>query len=132
MAEENFIAKTRKSLPEGFWRFLIIGFIIYSFVVIGKVIYDNYGENKTVATQQEDINILKEEVIDLQLNVAYYKTDTYKEKVARAKLRYALPGETVVAVPYDSVAVAAAKASAAPAVIARPNIEYWKVYFFGE
>ncbi|MEI6144137.1 MAG: septum formation initiator family protein [Candidatus Berkelbacteria bacterium] len=132
MAEENFIAKTRKNLPEGFWRFLIIGFIIYSFVVVGKVIYDNYGENKIVATQQQDINVLKEEVIDLQLNVAYYKTDTYKEKVARAKLRYALPGETVIAVPYDNVAVQAAKSTAAPTVINRPNIEYWKLYFFGQ
>lgn len=132
MAEDSFFNRILKGLPEGFWRFLIIGFIIYSFVVVGKVIYDNYGQNKTVADQQKNIENLKTEINDLQLNIAYYKTDTYKEKVARAKLRYALPGETVVAVPYDNVATQTAKAAVAPEVITRPNIEYWKMYFFGE
>ncbi len=132
MAEDNFIKRTSKNLPEGFWRFLIIGVIIYAFIIVGKVIYDNYGQNKSIDGQRAEITNLKDEIASLELNIAYYQTDTYKEKIARAKLRYALPGETVVAVPYDSVAIQAAKAASAPAVIARPNIEYWKIYFFGE
>ncbi|MCX6810492.1 MAG: septum formation initiator family protein [Candidatus Berkelbacteria bacterium] len=132
MVDDNIITKTRKGLPEGFWRFVIIGFIIYAFVVVGKVIVDNYNENKTVSNQEKDIDKLKTEISDLQLNIAYYKTDTYKEKIARAKLRYALPGETVVATPYDTIAVQDSKTNSSSAEITRPNIEYWKLYFFGQ
>ena len=132
MADDSTISRFRKGLPEGFWRFLIIGFIIYSFVVVGKVIYDNYNQNKTVADQQKDIEVLKGEITDLQLNIAYYKTETYKEKVARAKLRYALPGENVVAVPYDQTEEQKTKQNASAPIISRPNYQYWKMYFFGQ
>jgi len=132
MSDDNIIAKARKGLPEGFWRFLIIGFIIYAFVIVGKVIVDNYNENKTVSNQETDIEKLETEISDLQLNIAYYKTDTYKEKIARAKLRYALPGETVVATPYDTIVSQDLKTDFSPTEITRPNIEYWKLYFFGQ
>ena len=128
--KDGFFNRIRRGLPEGFWRFVLIGFIIYSFVVVGKVIYNNYQQNKTLAAQQQDIEDLKNEISDLQLNIAYYKTDTYKEKIARAKLRYALPGETVVAVPYDEIDNKPAKTNdASPANIKRPNIDLWFEYF---
>ncbi len=129
MAENNFLKRIKENLPDHFWRFLIIGFIIYSFIIVGKVIYDNWQQNKIVDKQKQEIVDLKNEIEDLRLRIAYYKTDTFKEKVARGKLRYALLGENVVAVPYDPVAATEQQADASPAVITRPNYIYWWIYF---
>ena len=84
-----------------------------------------------MAANEEEINSLKDEISQLQYNIAYYKTNTYKEKVARAKLRYVLPGETAVAVSYDKVKTEELKADASPLQISRPNYVYWSMYFFG-
>lgn len=119
-------------MPDNFWRFLIVGFIIYSFIIVGKVIYDNWQQNKMVDKQKQDIVDLKNQIEDLRLRIAYYKTDTYKEKIARGKLRYALPGENVVAVHYDPTSENISKTATSSAIITRPNYIYWKVYFFGE
>jgi len=130
---QNIFSKYQKSLPDNFWRFLIIGFIIYSFFIVGKVIADNYQQNKKIDKQKEVVQQLKEEIRDIELNIAYYKTDTYKEKVGRAKLRYVLPGESVVALPYDEKnSDQNKKNSFEVKVIERSNLEYWKMYFFGE
>lgn len=123
--------KSRKNLPEGFWRFLIISFIIYSFFIVGKVIYDNYYQNKGLDQKKDEIDNLKLEISDLRYNIAYYKTNTYKEKIARSKLRYSLPGETVVAVPYDEIKENMTQDKESPKTIARPNYVFWAIYFFG-
>lgn len=129
---ENVTTKTKRNLPEGFWRFLIICFIVYAFFIVGKVVYDNYQENKGLAVKEREIEQLKDEIENLKYNIAYYKTNTYKEKIARSKLRYVLPGETAVAVPYDEVKAQELKADATPMIITRPNYVYWSIYFFGK
>lgn len=131
MAEKEFIKKIKENLPDRFFRFLIIGFIIYSFIIVGKVIYDNYEQNKMVDKQKEEIADLKDEIEGLKLKIAYYKTDTYKEKIARGKLRYALPGENVVAVPYDTKVEEERESKDSSTIIKRPNYIYWWIYFFG-
>ena len=132
MTVNSIKEKTRKNLPEGFWRFLIISFILYSFFIVGKVIYDNYYQNKGLDQKKDEIDSLKLEISDLQYNIAYYKTNTYKEKIARSKLRYSLPGETVVAVPYDQVKEDVVQNNEAPKTITRPNYIFWLIYFFGK
>jgi len=132
MAENTFFKRMKEDLPDHFWRFLIIGLIIYSFIIVGKVIYDNYEQNKKVSKQREEVADLREEIEGLKLKIAYYKTDTYKEKIARGKLRYALPGENVVAVPYDIKVEEKSGDTDSSAIIKRPNYIYWKIYFFGE
>lgn len=119
-------------MPDNFWRVLIIGFILYSFFVVGKIIYDNWQANKQIDKQREDIVNLKNQIEDLKLRIVYYKTDTYKEKIARGKLRYALPGETTVTVPYDPTSENTSITNTAPIVIAKPNYYYWGIYFFGQ
>lgn len=131
MAEENWFKRMRANLPDNFWRFLIVGFVIYSFVIVGKVIFDNWKQNKMIDRERSDVVALSEEIIELKLNIVYFKTNTYKEKIARGKLRYALPGETVVSVPYDPTTINQTKTDASPAVISRPNYVYWGLYFFG-
>ncbi len=123
--------KIKESLPEGFGRFLIFLFIIYSFFVVGKVIYDNFKQNEIINQKRQEIVDLKNQVEESRLNIIYFKTDTYREKIARSKLRYAAPGETVVAVAYDPDSKKSKKADLSPVIINRPNYIYWRIYFFG-
>ena len=132
MAVESLLIITNWTLPEGFWRFLIIGFILYSLFVVGKIIYENYQQNKKLDIQKKEISILKNEISELRLNIIYYQTQTFKEKTARAKLRYSLPGETVIAVPYDEQAEKLVSGEGKSEEIKRPNYYYWMVYFFGK
>ena len=132
MTENNFFKRIKENLPERFWRFLIIGLVIYSFFVVGKVIYENYQQNKIISEQKKEITNLKDEIELIKSNIVYFKTDTYKEKVARGKLRYALPGETVVFVPYDTVkGDQNIEENTASVELKRPNYQYWMIYFFG-
>jgi len=131
MAQDSFFQKMKENLPDRFWFFLIVAFIIYSFIVVGKVVYENWQQNKTVDQQKQEIVDLKNEIEELQSRIAYYKTDTFREKVARGKLRYALPGENVVAVPYDPIEENKSQADVSPAILSRPNYIYWRIYFFG-
>lgn len=131
MNEAN--SRAKRNLPEGFWRFIIICFILYAFFIVGKVVYDNYQENKGLLVKEKEIEDLRNEIDELKYNIAYYRTNTYKEKVARAKLRYIMPGETAVAVPYDEgTKEQDKKADASPLIISRPNYVYWSMYFFGK
>jgi len=129
MTKSEKFSKLKENLPDNFWRFLISGFIVYSFFIVGKVIYENYQQNQSIDEQKQEIVELRQEIEDLRLRIAYYKTDTYKEKIARSKLRYALPGETVVAVPYDSVEKPKEEEKAQTSGIKKKNYQYWIMYF---
>jgi len=59
----------KENLPEGFWRLLILGFIIYFFIIVGKVVSDNYQANKQIDDQKQDIVDLKNQISDLQLHI---------------------------------------------------------------
>ena len=130
MAKNEKLTKLKENLPDNFWRFLITGFIIYSFIIVGKVIYENYQQNKSIDEQRREVIELRQEIEDLRLRIAYYKTDTYKEKIARSKLRYALPGETVVAVPYDPIEKPKKEEDNQTNGIKKKNYQYWWDYFF--
>jgi len=129
MTKSEKFNKLKENLPDNFWRFLISGFIIYSFFIVGKVIYENYQQNKSIDKQREEIVELRQEIEDLKLRIAYYKTDTYKEKIARSKLRYALPGETVIAVPYDPIEKPKEEEKEQTSGIKKKNYQYWLEYF---
>lgn len=74
---------------------------------------------------------MKQQVSDMKYQIIYFQTDTYKEKIARSKLRYALPGENIIAMPYDENDQGTAKNQTKTEEIKQPNYQYWKTYFFG-
>jgi cell division protein FtsB len=129
MTKSEKFNKLKENLPDNFWRFLISGFIIYFFFIVGKVVLDNYRQNQSVDEQKKEIIELRQEIEDLRLRVAYYKTDTYKEKIARSKLRYALPGESVIAVPYDPIEKPEETKAEQSGGIKKKNYQYWWDYF---
>ena len=132
MAKNETKNKFKINLPEPFWRFIIIAAVAYAFFVVGKITFDNYNQNKTITAKEQEIANLRQEVEDLKYQNEYYKTVTFKEKEARSKLGYTLPGETAVPVDYDQKEVAKIEVSDQKQELKKANYQYWATYFFGK
>lgn len=74
---------------------------------------------------------MKRTIASLENLNQYFRTDDYQERLAREKLNYQAPGETVVLIPDEEAVAAGAKPS--PPERAVPIIEkWWRVFFVPE
>lgn len=81
---------------------------------------------------QGEINQLKADSEELTYRIAYYNTDSYKERLAREKLGLQLPGESVVIVrgshpDTKPASLQAVTAAAEP----KSNFQAWLEFLFG-
>ena len=106
--------------------FLIVGYLAY---IVGQSIYTNYQSNKVIEGEQQKIADLKTSIDQLENEIAYYKTSSYKEREARAKLGYKAPGENVVSLNFDQPEEKIADNGKSEAPIKTPNYRLWWQYF---
>lgn len=78
---------------------LIIGYLVFIF---SKTVWKNYSINQQIYKLQKETEVLQEENLRLKNLVAYYQSDSYKERMARLLLNYKLPDERVIAFPFDA------------------------------
>lgn len=119
---ENVLPMTLNSLV----LFLIVGYLAY---IVGQSIYTNYQSNKVIEGEQQKIADLKTSINQLENEIAYYKTSSYKEREARAKLGYKAPGENVVSLNFDQPEEKIADNGKSEAIIKTPNYRLWWQYF---
>jgi len=72
---------------------------LYLAIVLSQTIYYNYTLNRHIETLRGEISLLQAQQEQLKYNIAYYKTDSFKDREARAKLGLQLPGEGVLILP---------------------------------
>jgi cell division protein FtsB len=115
----------------------VFGVLIFAYLLLGsgKLIYENYRVHQDEKILSTQIDELKQHNLELRSLLAYYGTDAYKEKEARARLGYQRPGERVVVVPQPKNEELVSIAQ--PGERARPqtppsNPEQWWEYFFGK
>lgn len=113
-----------------FWIGLIL--VIYFFIALLNESSKNYKLSQQADQLESQIAQLQSEVEDLGYKISYYKTDLYKEKVAREKLGLQQPGESVVIVPGSkedtkSVMQASKPANQPP----KTNFQQWADFLFG-
>lgn len=81
---------------------IVIGLVVlvlYVAVAVLGVIARNYQLQQQVDELQAENEIMRLENQQLEYELAYYRTESFVEKEARAKLGLRLPGEHVVAFP---------------------------------
>jgi len=98
--------------------------------VVGRSIWVNYQSNIVIKNQSESLDQLEDEIISMENEIEYLKTNSYKEKEARAKLGYKSAGENVISLPLDSPEDKVADSSEGEVVIETPNYRLWIAYFF--
>ncbi len=114
--------------------FIVLLFIVYLMAIVGKTILDNYYSNKGISDQEQKLINLENELQYLENEIVYYNSQSFKEKQARAKLGYMLPGEKIISVPKD-VALnenneATIEGQGTEKSYNSPNYTYWYKYFF--
>lgn len=117
---------------------LIYLLLIYTFVMLGRVIYLNYQLNKKTDQMKSDIAKIQQQNKNLaNLNI-YYQSDSFKEVEARRTLGLVKPGEKVALVPIEKrpddfsqeIQNQAAQIAPKEKVEINKNYQLWWQYFF--
>lgn len=111
--------------------------IVIGYLAIGsvKLILENYRIHQDSSRLDADIVRLKQNNLELKNLLAYYRTDSYKEKEARARLNFQKPGERVVPVavpPGDDESSITQPGIETQAPTPPSNPQQWHDYFFGK
>jgi cell division protein FtsB len=110
---------------------LIGALVIISLVVtLGQTIMRNYTLNKQIIELRTQINRLQDQRDELAYNIEYYKTESFQQREARAKLGLQLPGEQVVVLPRPS-ATPTPGPDATKAIKKKSNFQQWLDFLAG-
>lgn len=119
-----------------FWIGLIV--IIYMFAILASETGKNYQLRSKADELEAQIARLEDQIRDLGYKVTYYKTDSYRERLAREKLNVAAPGEQVVIIKDDqqksentNLPTEVVLKSDEQALAEKPNYQQWWVFLFG-
>jgi cell division protein FtsB len=130
---KKFFEKVNEKFPMSVGSFIVLLLIIYLMAIVGKTILDNYYSNKGISDQEQKLLNLENELEYLENEIVYYNSQSFKEKQARAKLGYMLPGEKIISVPKD-VLLEKEKVlldgEGTEESYDSPNYTYWYKYFF--
>ena len=116
-----------------------LAFIVFMFIILATESSNNYGlRNKSDALENQ-IAKLQSQIEDLGYKVTYYKTDSYREILARQKLNVAAPGESVIIIKDDKSRQSTETNESKQIVLTtdredlakKSNIEQWRVFLFG-
>ncbi len=115
-----------------------IGGVLLVYMVVSTIqaLWQNYQINKELVGLREMNAELKLQNKYLQNLISYRKTDSFKDKEARAKLNFQKPGEAVLIIPEDEIqrfVEGNVKDNPNPQVIQRDptNPEKWLKFIFG-
>jgi len=75
---------------------IVLGYLIFIFT---KTVLKNYSINQQIYRLQKETQVSEEENLRLKNLIAYYQSDSYKDRMARLLLNYKLPDEKVIAFP---------------------------------
>ncbi|OIP25086.1 hypothetical protein AUK11_01450 [bacterium CG2_30_37_16] len=90
----------RKKMP--LWLIAAIIIMFYEAFLVGQKMYTNYKFDRDLATLEKQVEEMDKKNQKLKTDIEYFKTDEYKEKVAREKLNKQKPGETVIVITPDN------------------------------
>ncbi len=124
-------AYIEKFIPMTVGNMAIFAFLIYLIFVVGQSVVANHRANQDIAVEEAKLAELRGNITNLQNEINYYQTNSFKEKEARAKLGYKAPGEIVIALPIDTEKEKSPDNGLAQQEIKEPNYILWWKYFFG-
>ncbi len=104
--------------------------IIYLLIVLGQTVKHNYDLGQQVDQLRTQITLLQDQKDQLAYSIAYYNTDSFRDREARSKLGLQLPGENVVIIPRTSPTPSATTPTSKTPV-KRSNLQQWLTFLGG-
>jgi len=83
--------------------FKLLGITLFGYMLLSlaRTSYLNYTTNREITNLENEIVELEKSNQKIQTDLEYYKSDAYKERVARQRLGLKKPGEEVIVVVPD-------------------------------
>ena len=78
---------------------LLVIFGLYLAFALFGTIRRNYELQREIAKIEANNRALEQRNVELKYQIAYFETELYKDKAARAKLGLQAPGESVIVLP---------------------------------
>jgi cell division protein FtsB len=115
----------------------LFGLVIFGYLLVGsgKLVYENYRVHEDEGRLSTEVEQLRQHNLELESLLAYYRTDSYKEKEARARLNFQKPGEKLVVVPIpegEDVSSSLAPGPQTEQETPDSNPRQWWKFFFSE
>jgi len=117
------------------WVFL--GFVI---IIFARFVSES-SQNYQLRNKADDLEIqntkLESQIEDLSYKIAYYRTDSYREILAREKLNMAAPGESVIIIKDDKrttdeqIPSEQLSIKSGQSLDGKSNFEQWRIFLFG-
>lgn len=117
-------------IPMSFSSLILFCFVVYLILAVSKTVISNYNSNKDIEKEETKLVQMEFDLHDLQNEINYDKTYSFKEKEARSKLGYKAPGENILSLPIDTAEEKMADSGLTEAKIKVPNFILWWQYFF--
>lgn len=108
-------------------RWLWLAVVLYMMYTVGRLAYKNYQFNVEEMKLRQDIATLENDIQTLENQIIYFQSDSYKEKMLRAKLNLQKEGEQVVVITPEPKTEIVPEESGKKLT----NPEKWYKYFFG-
>lgn len=117
-------------IPMTLGSFILFAIVVYLAIIVGKTVWDNYQSNTQIETEQQKLVELQDELTEMENEIVYYNTFSFKEKQARAKLGYIAPGEKALSLPTDEPAPGDSQQQSEASIhVDVPNYYLWIDYF---
>lgn len=113
------------------------GLVVFGYLLVGsgKLIFENYRVHQDSTRLTAELGQLDQQNLELKNLLAYYRTDSYKEKEARARLNYQRPGERLIVVPLppgEDLSSITQPGIETQAATPPSNPTQWRDYFLGK
>jgi cell division protein FtsB len=103
--------------------------VLFIMVSLAQEMNRRLSVQREVAQLETEVRALEKSVIEMENLNNYFRTDAFRERMAREKLNYRAPGEEVVLLPAENIAREVPEAgNAEPAEVSIPR-RWWNVFF---
>ena len=119
-----------KVIPMTLGSLVLFIIVIYLLSIVTRMMISNYDSNREIEVDRLKLVSLEQEIQDLEYEINYYETASFKEKEARSKLGYIAPGEKVISLPIDLEEEKSADSELVEVEVKKPNYLLWWEYFF--
>lgn len=107
------------------------GLALWILISLAQTIANNYKLEKQIDTLRQQISVLQAQKDELKYNIAYYGTDSFKQRQARLRLGLEQPGENVIILPTPSPS-ASPTVDPAKVKAKRSNLRQWLDFLSGK
>jgi cell division protein FtsB len=110
-------------------RLVWLALVIYMMFTVGRLAFRNYQLNSDEKRLRTEISTLSVEIQDLKNKIVYFQSDSYKEKMLRARMNMQKEGEKVVVITPEPKAQASVDEESKKKNLSNP--EKWWDFFIG-